>query len=188
MKKITREEFNELVTRIDVMAKNEAYKETLWSRIQEAQSSEPMSREDIATAIKDAHTDLKEWYPGTSYIESLSKLLHGKIIDARVAGLSVNDHMEAISKLIQWNDRPWATGLKLGYMTKDIMPTNDRIADPFCTVPRPAPKMRPKTDKELVDELEHWRTHGRTFRTLPLSRETMELFCRDAGISLETKA
>lgn len=177
MKQITGEEFNELVTRIDVMAKNESYKEALWSRIQEVQSSEPMSVEQIENAIYQkalARGVDKFAKPGTmDFGRWIKDYLIPAIIPLTVQQGFVPDWSKApewaTSIVMLWSrqDEPWGCG-----------PTE------FNRIPRPVPKMRPKTRKEKVQAI---RGSGMFLDVDKLKESTLDDLLSVKGISLETE-
>lgn len=172
-KRITREELDE------ILGKNSPWEEIdaeLWSRIQEAQSSEPMSLNDIDKFLSDA---------GVEWVEFETKL------DGKKPGL------RPLSQLIQpltvqqgfvpdWSKAgAGVRGYVCRWWYKDTFSSID--AGEFF-FQRPAPKTRQKTREERVNSIIN--TMGGDLAsyalTSKLSDSTIDDLCRAAGIPLET--
>ena len=58
---------------------------------------------------------------------------------------TIEGHLQAIAKLVDWSKRPWAAGIKVGYYGFNAgiqsRATNEYVADPFCHVPRQTKKL-----------------------------------------------
>lgn len=168
-KRITRDEFDDILRKGRPWAETEA---ELWSRIQEAQVYEPMSRAEVLSALDESLGDSVRIFSDRE-LDAIRALTvqQGFVVDWSEAP----DY--AVRAAVVWSaqDGPWHTE--------------------FHSIPRPAPKMRQKTEMEKAESWIEWkiRTHGDNeidareslIRRL-LEGKTIDDLCRAAGIPLET--
>lgn len=165
MNKITREEFE-----FHRCAKDAKY---LWSRIQEAQSSEPMSLDKIGRMLQD---ELKTKFP-FKFDRFESEEWIGAILAMAktVQPLTVQQGF-----VVDWLKAPeWATewdGCWFGNVVED---GGRQFKRTWITIPRPTDNTKPKTTGEkrndLIDAIMNM-----------TSPDEIDELCKVAGIPLET--
>lgn len=148
MKKITPEEFEALKIALWSMPalgyeEFSSFMEHHWSRIQEAQSSEPMSWEDVEDIIKPLMT--KEQYA----MNDFEGVRHSAIVAKGIAPYTskqgfIPDWSKAPEWCVGW--RP--TWERRGVVAPWVVTPFEYCAGPF--VPRPTPKTRERTVEELI--------------------------------------
>lgn len=89
-----------------------------------------------------------EWYEKRGQLMDSAR---GYLEAAWNAAMEQKEPPEGYYKLdIDWESRPWAVEVRVGYCTKDMQKNYpSTIGDRICTIPRPKPKWEPK-DGEAV--------------------------------------
>lgn len=174
MKKITREEFDEYRNE-DTRHGYASAMEKLWSRIQEVQSSEPMSVEEIEKIILPIMSEEGKRYQDFVGVRQSWEVAKAVQLLTVKQGFAVDwsktptDSFgrRAMGVLIQW---AW-------YETKEQNDAN-LVRDCIEFIPRPVPKSAPKTIGEKRADLLH------AISTMSDPDEIDEL-CKAAGIPTE---
>ena len=187
MKMITREELDEFV-RVAIIDHRNAYDTEfrctgpLWSRIQEVQSSEPMSVDQVEPVLRKVFCDkFVDSQPTTEWMDTLLKMAKA------IQPLTVKQGF-----VVDWSKAPKGkpvTGIQVTWSwwdnEEEFFKRSTVPALCYAFIPRPAPKMRPKTRDEKVDDLRgnavimNWPTLGE------LKDSTIDDLCLATGIPLE---
>ncbi len=180
MNKITREEFkkftNELYTGISVGWP--AFFDRFWSRIQEVQSSEPMSVDQIEPYLRMAFCDkFGMAQPTTEWMDALLKMAKA------VQPLTVQQGF-----VVDWSKAPsWAQGVRIifddgqawiGGPEGKCFPPQGRWFKTIEYHNRPTPKATPRTTGEKCADLIHR-------ITTMLDPDEIDELCKAAGIPIE---
>lgn len=168
MKKITREEFDRLY-RVPLGA------DELWTRIQEAQCSEPMNVDQIEPVLRKVFQDkFGSSQPTTEWMDCLYKMAKA------VAPLTVQQGF-----VPDWSKAPEGTVGCVAFFTGSVeayWKPGATGCDNVTFIPRPAPKTRERTHQEKVHELMKKITIDPVFQSV--NKELVDNLCRAAGISL----
>lgn len=177
MGKITREEYDKYIFQEATSNLRGAAHKALWSRIQEAQSSEPMSVDQIEPVLRKAFQDkFGPSQPTTDWMDLLHKMAKA------VAPLTVQQGF-----VPDWSKAEAGhVGIVL-YFTEWPEITYGHAHGLAGYIRRPAPRMRQKTRDEKVHDL--YKPYGAQDWSIgmtdALAESTIDDLCRAAGIPLE---
>ena len=185
MKRITRKEFEALKGTLwgrspQGYGEFSNTMERHWDRIQEVQSSEPMSVESIEVVIKQVMVD------NDSHYLTWPDVLKAREIAKAIQPLTVQQGFTP-----DWSKAPEWTGGVIVQWSNDMLSPMDKC---FCHfIPRPIPKMRPKTPHEkLTDLMAHGTSATRitwmeVARATTLEGKTLDDLLADRGIATEVQ-